>query len=140
MYCGRCGTNNQDNARFCSECGADLSPVNPAAVPVQQVQPVQYAQPVQPIQPSPAVVPIVPAHSNKNNVMCIVGFYGALSSIVMMGATSPVFFVISLIGLITCNKKKVPGRGFAIAGIIITSVMMGTFIVGVIAGLIQRDY
>lgn len=138
MYCGRCGTNNEDSARFCSECGADLSPVNRAAVPVQPVQTVQPVQPVQPIQP--AVVPIVPAHSNKNNVMCIVGFYGALSSIVMMGATSPVFFVISLIGLITCNKKKVPGRGFAIAGIIITSVMMGIFIVGVIAGLIQRDY
>ena len=34
MYCGRCGTQNDDNARFCSECGADLSPVNPAAVPV----------------------------------------------------------------------------------------------------------
>ena len=39
MYCGRCGTQNDDNARFCSECGADLSPVNPAAVPVQPVQP-----------------------------------------------------------------------------------------------------
>ena len=134
MYCGRCGTNNEDNARFCSECGADLSPVNPAAVPVQQVQPVQ------PIQPSPAVVPIAPTHSTKTNVMCIVGFFGALSSIVMMGATSPVFFIISLIGLIKCNKTKEPGRGYAIAGIIITSVLMGTFIIGIIAGLIQRDY
>ena len=56
MYCGRCGTQNEDNARFCSECGADLSPVNPAAVPVQPVQPVQ------PIQPAPAVVPIAPTH------------------------------------------------------------------------------
>ena len=38
MYCGRCGTQNDDNARFCSECGADLSPVNPAAVPVHPDQ------------------------------------------------------------------------------------------------------
>jgi hypothetical protein len=134
MYCCKCGAQNDDNAIFCSECGLRFRPDNYDAVPVQPVQPGQ------PIQPSPAVVPILPTHSTKNNVMCLVGFYGALSSIVMMGSTSPVFFIISLIGLIKCNKTKEPGRGYAIAGIIITSVMMGTFIVGVIAGLIQRDY
>ena len=140
MYCGRCGTQNEDNARFCSECGADLSPVNPAAVPVQPAQPVQYAHPVQPIQPSPAVVPIAPTHSTKTNVMCIVGFFGALTSIVMMGVTSPVFFIISLIGLIKTNKTKEPGRGYAIAGIIITSVLMFTYIIAIIIGLLSRDY
>ena len=131
MYCGRCGTQNDDNARFCSECGADLSPVNPAAVPVQ---------PVQPIRPAPAVVPIAPTHINKNNVLCCVGFYGALASIVLLGTTAPVFFVISIIGLIQSKKKKELGRGLAKAGIIITSVLMFVYITGIILGLIQRDY
>ena len=131
MYCGRCGTQNDDNARFCSECGADLSPVNPAAVPVQ---------PIQPIQPAPAVVPIAPTHINKNNVLCCVGFYGALASIVLLGTTAPVFFVISIIGLIQSKKKNELGRGLAKAGIIITSVLMFVYITGIILGLIQRDY
>lgn len=131
MYCGRCGTQNQDNARFCSECGADLSPVNPAAVPVQ---------PIQPIQPAPAVVPIAPTHINKNNILCCVGFYGALASIVLLGTTAPVFFVISIIGLIQSKKKNELGRGLAKAGIIITSVLMFVYITGIIIGLIQRDY
>lgn len=131
MYCGRCGTQNQDNARFCSECGADLSPVNPAAVPVQ---------PIQPIQPAPAVVPIAPTHINKNNILCCVGFYGALASIVLLGTTAPVFFVISIIGLIQSKKKNELGRGLAKAGIIITSVLMFVYITGIILGLIQRDY
>ena len=134
MHCGRCGTLNEDNARFCSECGADLSPVNPAAVPVQPVQPSQ------PIQPVPAVVPITPAYTNKKNVLCCVGFYGALASIVLLGTTAPVFFVISIIGLISSKKKKELGRGLAIAGIIITSVLMFVYITGIIIGLIQRDY
>ena len=134
MHCGRCGTQNDDNARFCSECGADLSPVNPAAVPVQPVQPVQ------PIQPAPAVVPIAPTHINKNNDLCCVGFYGALASIVLLGTTAPVFFVISIIGLIQSKKKKELGRGLAKAGIIITSVLMFVYITGIILGLIQRDY
>lgn len=131
MHCGRCGTQNDDNARFCSECGADLSPVNPAAVPVQ---------PVQPIQPAPAVVPIAPTHINKNNILCCVGFYGALASIVLLGTTAPVFFVISIIGLIQSKKRNELGRGLAKAGIIITSVLMFVYITGIIAGLIQRDY
>ena len=131
MYCGRCGTQNQDNARFCSECGADLSPVNPAAVPVQ---------PIQPIQPAPAVVPIAPTHINKNNILCCVGFYGALASIVLLGTTAPVFFVISIIGLIQSKKRNEIGRGLAKAGIIITSVLMFVYITGIIIGLIQRDY
>lgn len=131
MYCGRCGTQNDDNARFCSECGADLSPVNPAAVPVQ---------PIQPIQPAPAVVPIAPTHINKNNVLCCVGFYGALASIVLLGTTAPVFFVISIIGLIQSKKRNELGRGLAKAGIIITSVLMFVYITGIILGLIQRDY
>ena len=128
MYCGRCGTQNDDNARFCSECGADLSPVNPAVVPVQ------------PIQPAPAVVPIAPTHINKNNVLCCVGFYGALASIVLLGTTAPVFFVISIIGLIQSKKKNELGRGLAKAGMIITSVLMFVYITGIILGLIQRDY
>lgn len=128
MHCGRCGTQNDDNARFCSECGADLSPVNPAAVPVQ------------PIQPAPAVVPIAPTHINKNNVLCCVGFYGALASIVLLGTTAPVFFTVSIIGLIQSKKKKELGRGLAKAGIIITSVLMFVYITGIILGLIQRDY
>lgn len=51
MFCKNCGTQNQDGARFCAGCGADLTPA--PAQPVYQA-PVQQA-PVQqaPVQPAP---------------------------------------------------------------------------------------
>ena len=51
MFCKNCGTQNQDGARFCAGCGADLTPA--PAQPVYQA-PVQQA-PVQqaPVQQAP---------------------------------------------------------------------------------------
>lgn len=43
-FCPYCGTEAEDKAMFCTECGKRLD------VQEQQAQPVQYAQPVQPVQ------------------------------------------------------------------------------------------
>ena len=57
MYCGKCGTDNPNDNKFCNKCGAPIggqAPVTPTSKPVQMQQPVyqgynpnMYQQPVQ---------------------------------------------------------------------------------------------
>lgn len=61
-YCGQCGFKNPEGAKFCGNCGADLTlqeintppppPVQPAAPPVTPVQPTAPIPPVTPVQPA----------------------------------------------------------------------------------------
>ena len=129
MYCCKCGAPNDDNARFCSECGLRFRPDNYDAVPVQPVQPGQ------PIQPSPAVVPILPTHSTKNNVMCLVGFWTSIMSIMTGGTFSGITLILSIIGLVTAKKKNENGQGLAKAGIIISSIMTVVFFGAIVYGV-----
>ncbi|MBO6302717.1 MAG: zinc-ribbon domain-containing protein, partial [Ruminiclostridium sp.] len=71
MFCGKCGSKNEDGAKFCSSCGAPLMTAAPAAAPVQpEPAPVQpepapvvesqpEAAPVVESQPEPAPAPVV---------------------------------------------------------------------------------
>jgi len=48
MYCSKCGSQNQDSSKFCSNCSSPLTSFVPPVIPVQQpTQPLvqQYAQP-----------------------------------------------------------------------------------------------
>lgn len=46
MFCQKCGTQNEDTARFCEGCGAELTPAAaPTAAPVTPT----YTAPVQPV-------------------------------------------------------------------------------------------
>ncbi len=48
MYCSRCGTKNDDDARFCEKCGADLT-----AMPKPSVPAAPPAAPAAPAAPPP---------------------------------------------------------------------------------------
>ena len=56
MYCGNCGTKNEEGSKFCSNCGASIAPKVKVKVEEKKeevVQPVVQAQPVQPVTPPP---------------------------------------------------------------------------------------
>lgn len=66
MFCQKCGASQDDRARFCKECGAELIQVQPnqtpqaEAIPVQElqndpsyVQQSQNTKPVEPVKPTP---------------------------------------------------------------------------------------
>ena len=135
-FCPNCGSPTNDGAKFCRNCGSVLTPVPPKAVQPQP-QPV-YQQPVQ-IQPQPQTVviqqPVVqptaqsatlPANTKKEktNGLCSAGFVLSLLGLFLFGITSLFGLIFSVIGLISANKKKQKGKGKAIAGIIMATLMI----------------
>ena len=131
-FCPNCGSPTNDGAKFCRNCGSVLP-----AVPVKAVQPQPvYQQPVQ-MQPQPVVIqqPVVqPAPQNtvpptgtqkeKTNGLCSAGFVLSLLGLFLFGITSLFGLIFSVIGLISANKKKQKGKGKAIAGIIMATLMI----------------
>ena len=142
MFCPNCGVQNPDEVRFCSNCGTSFaSNANPTVQPAPAPQPAPSFAPA-PQTAQPPVVPVMPVieiPQKKNNVLCSIGFLGSLISISLLGTTSIVFLIISVIGLFSAKKKDEKGRGYAIAGIIISSVFVLTAIIGIIIGLWKRN-
>ena len=96
MYCKNCGCNLDDNAEVCPECGVATK----------------------------NTIPFGALNNNQNtavytgtNVVAIVGFI--LSFIVALAG-----LICSLIGYKKAPEYNENGRGFAIAGIIISTVLM----------------
>ena len=139
MFCPNCGTQNADGVRFCANCGNNLMPDANAAPAQPQAPYTAPVQPVQPVQPAPApvqpVAPIVAMPQQKTNVLCIVGMITSFVSIITLGTTSLISLILSIIGLITAGKKNERGKGQAITGIIISSVLLVSILIGVIVGI-----
>ena len=153
MFCPNCGTQNPDDVKFCANCGAALSvdvnaassPAPAAAYAAQSVpvseyasQPASYPAPaVTCVPPAPALAPVVEIPAPKQNVLCTVAFFGSLASISLLGTTALPFLIVSIIGFISAIKNKENGIGYAIAGMIITGILVLTWITGIILGLVQ---
>lgn len=70
MICPKCGSLQPDNGKFCTECGAPLSPVQ--AQVQEQVKPVVQPEPyVQPAAPAPEQLPKAPTQINDEPAMQI---------------------------------------------------------------------
>lgn len=160
--CPNCGAYNNDGAKFCTSCGGPLPVAQPVQQPAQQPvqQPVQqYQQPVQqqyqqpvPIQPQPVYQPEVPQpiqpvyaqpikqpvmQRPKTNGLCQAGFVLSIIGWFTMGITCPLGFLFSLIGLIVASSKKQPGKGKAIAGLIMSGIIMLS--IGITVGIAWND-
>lgn len=139
-FCPNCGTENGEGIRFCTNCGHML-PVSDSIQPQQQTQPVQpayqqsvnqpaYQQPVnqQPVYQQPQTAPLAYAQpaepKKKTNGLCIAGFILSLCGIICLGITCPIGFILAGIGLILAIKKKQKGKGLAIAGLIVSALIM----------------
>ncbi len=103
----------------------------------QQPQQPAYQQPQQPAyqQPQPVYRQLVqqPAKKKqkvKSNSMCTTGFVFSLLGVFLLGTTSLLGLIFSIIGLSSAKKKNQPGRGKAIAGIILALVMIALLIFG----------
>ena len=138
MFCPNCGTQNADGVSFCANCGANLMPAAPAAAPAPQYQP-QPAPQYQPqSQPVPSPTPVLVSQSPKKNVLCIVGFIASLVSIPLVGTTAIISLILCIIGLASASKKNEKGKGQAIAGLIISIVLIIIWIIALLIGV--ADY
>lgn len=101
MYCRNCGKQIEDNAVVCPYCGVLTHDVQPAQ---QQAQPV-YQQ-------------AAPQKEEEFNVIALVGFI--LSFFICIAG-----LVCSIIGYNQAKESNGNGKGFAIAGIVISAVELG---------------
>lgn len=145
MFCPNCGTQNPDGTSFCSNCGSPLtSNVNPAPAPAP-VTPVTPVAPVAPVAPAPQPAPsytpnqqpvtAIQPQTNGTNGLCLAGFIISLVSIVLGGSLSLISLILCIIGVNSAGKKNQKGKGQAIAGIIISAVLVLIWIIAIIFGV-----
>ena len=150
--CPNYGANNSVS-KFCTSCGSPLPAPEPApqqpasqpaqSVPVESAQSQYWQQPAQtqsvPVEPQQAI-PIVPSqpvyatpitqpvqgrgNRPKSNGFCNAGLALSIIGWATFGLTAPLGLIFSFIGLIASNKKNEPGRGKAIAGLIVSGVLI----------------
>lgn len=110
IKCDKCGSEVDSNAKFCPNCGAKIEPTEKA----ERVEVVE------------ATVKDNSDNKVNNteigyNVMSIVGF---VLSFIPIPKFWLVALVISIIALVQISKTKEKGKGLAIAGIAISSLIV----------------
>ena len=142
--CPNCGAPNNGSSKFCTSCGGPLPVPEAVQIPNPQQQywqqpseeqqrqsvPVEPAQsipivPAQPVYATPITQPVQNrANRPKSNGFCNAGLALSIIGWCTMGITAPLGLLFSFIGLISANKKNEPGRGKAIAGLILSGVLI----------------
>lgn len=112
-YCGKCGNKIKENELFCSKCGNKINKENE-----EQLFCAKQTENNKIIK-------------NKVNGLSIGGFVCSIIGFLTCGLTSLVGLVLSIIGLQKSKKSEVKD-GFALSGIIISSIVMGLWILGII--------
>lgn len=115
-FCQSCGYEIPEGSLYCEKCGSPVEPVAPVA-PVQSV----------PVQNPQVVYQNVTVTPSKTNGFAIAGFVLSIISIFLCCGglvTGIPGLVLSILGLRDISKNNEGGKGLAIAGIIISSIML----------------
>jgi len=97
MYCPKCRTENPDQAKFCSACGAVLTPAPPA-----------------PPESPESIMP-------KTSGLAIAALVLGLLSILLGFLTGLPAIILGIIALVKIEKSggRITGKGFAVTGIVV---------------------
>lgn len=112
--CEYCGCQNDDNTKFCTNCGAQFPDQEPVSAPASSWQ-----QPTSESAYTPACIPETQTYS----ALAITGFIISIVSIFCCGVTALIGLIFSLIGLFVSLKKTKKGTAFAVVGIIISGIL-----------------
>ena len=143
IRCFNCGSENDEGTRYCNNCGALLDIPKPAEPIDDDDIPVAQAIPqAQQVQGQPVAAPVAASsakiNKDKNDPVCLWGFILSLVSIVCCGITSLFGLGLSICGFIRTNKSGQKGKTLAIAGMIISGIMVLVFIFSYISGTFNR--
>ncbi len=111
--CIACEETIENDAKFCKKCGAKQEE---AKVKEETTNTIKTIEPA-----NPEKVPV--------NGLSITGFVIAIVSLMCCGLTSPIGLIFSIIGLAKGDPEDKTGKGLAIAGIIISSILLILLIV-----------
>ena len=136
-FCVHCGSNLEEGANVCPNCGAIVEEVQGGAVETVVVN----EQPRQNYNQQAA-----PAQNSPSNGLAIAGFIISLVSFILCcGTLSPISLILSIIGAANAGKANGKGKGMAIAGIIISVLtiiiaLIVWFVVGLgtFAGILEE--
>lgn len=120
-YCRNCGKQLAEGVSYCPYCGTPTFD----APPEQPVQPTPPEQPVQPAQPAPPVYQQprrTNGHAVAGFVLSIVSFASSMYFLCFFGV---VFGIFGLLNVKRCNS----GKGLAIAGVVIGSIISAALLV-----------
>lgn len=140
MFCTQCGAQQDDNAMFCTVCGASLQQSQPTPIPMEQPAPAPvveqpvYEQPApvveQPVYAQPAPVVEQPVYAQP--VQPTQPVYGQPNQPVYSQPNQPVQPMYA-----QPVQQKVPGKGLAVAGMVLGIVSLVLFACyGFIAGIL----
>jgi len=116
MKCQYCATWSNNPKQNCSACGAAAHSAFDQAAFAAQQQAATFHQPPPHPHPPPPLHPATFVR-RRNNPLAVAG-------LVLAFLFPPVGFLLSCIGLAQCKKSGDPGRGIAIAGIIISALVL----------------
>ena len=137
IRCFNCGTENADDSKYCDNCGAIINIPQPTE-PVESA-PESTAEPIPaPVQPQQQYAAPKAAASQKNDSVCVAGFVTSIVSIFCCGFTSLIGLGLSIWGFLRVKKNGMKGSGLALAGIIISGIMVFVSIISYATGTINR--
>ena len=149
-FCPNCGAQYDAGAKFCEDCGTpfEIVKAEPVSAPVQdsfdapvnddsKFAPPSYEAPqpaAQPYNPQPAAQPQpAPVYNTQTQYqtepqqstdgVCIAGL---ICSLLLSGLLG---LILSIVGINRVKKSGAPGKGFAVAGIIISILKMVVIVI-----------
>lgn len=111
--CKSCGEKLEKDSKFCQNCGAPIP---------EAVEEVVTAEVVSNTQEAPKAAPAT--SKPQKNGLAIAGFIVSLCSILCCGSIAVPGIVLSIIGLVKSKSMNGAGKGMAIGGIVIGSIML----------------
>ena len=136
MFCPKCGTQLEDGVKFCPSCGASIQPEQPESA-VFETPSYTYTIPENPTQP------VFNAAVINNDQENTAGNGAAVASLIIsiISVVCCCCGIIAIPGLI-CGilGLKSKNRGMAIAGIIISAIVLGLWIISLISMIAGGGY
>ncbi len=125
-FCTNCGAEISDGYAFCEQCGTPVDEQGKATGNQKKAEPAT-GTPVNVYNNTTVVQP------KKSNGMAIAGFVTSLVNMFLCcGSISLISLILSIVGAVKAKDCDGNGKGLAIAGIIISAVMMLGWLVYVV--------